>query len=98
MFDWDEGNIAHIALHDISPNEVVEVIGNHPIDLVRQDRNGEERFQQIGETRSGRVLVVVTTIRGSLIRVVTAFPANRAYREFYAEQKRSNPSGKSNSS
>ncbi len=98
MFEWDEGNIAHIALHDVFPVEAEEVIANRPMDLAKQDRYGEERLQQLGETLSGRVLIVVTTIRGSLLRVVTAFPANRAYREFYATHKVRLQSGNANSS
>ena len=87
MFDWDEANIAHIAEHDVLPHEAEEVITNNPLDLEEQDRNGESRLMQVGETTDKRVLMVVTTPRGSKIRVVTAFPANRAYREFYAAQK-----------
>jgi hypothetical protein len=26
MFDWDEANIVHIALHSVAPNEVEEAI------------------------------------------------------------------------
>jgi hypothetical protein len=28
MFDWDEGNISHIAEHGVSPDEAEEVVLN----------------------------------------------------------------------
>ncbi len=51
---------------------------------------------QIGATRSGRILVVITTLRGGKTRVVTAFPANRAYRAFYRAQMEGIENGKTN--
>ncbi|HEY5381725.1 MAG TPA: BrnT family toxin [Acidobacteriaceae bacterium] len=98
MFDWDEANIAHIAEHDVLPKEAEEVVLNNPLDLEEQDRNGESRLMQLGETANKRLLVVVTTPRGSKIRVVTAFAANRAYREFYAAHKTREDHGEKNSS
>jgi uncharacterized DUF497 family protein len=55
--------------------------------LERQIRNSEGRMLHLGETTSGRVLFVVVTVRNRMLRVVTAFPANRKARKFYAEQK-----------
>jgi uncharacterized DUF497 family protein len=87
MFSWDSANISHIAVHSISTEEVEQVIENSPVDLRQQLRNGEERTVHVGETANGRVLVVIATMRGELIRVVTAFPANKAMRKFYLAQK-----------
>jgi uncharacterized DUF497 family protein len=86
FFDWDDAIIAHIAEHEILPTEAEEVVSNKPVDVGYQNRNGEERLMQIGETLAGRVLIVVTTPRNGLLRVVTAFPASRAYRAFYASR------------
>ncbi len=86
-FDWDKANIKHIAKHGINPEEAQQVILNDPIDLTMQLRNGEERIPQVGETDAGRILVVVTTWRGNLVRVVTAFPAKPLLRKLYAAQK-----------
>jgi uncharacterized DUF497 family protein len=97
-FDWDEANIAHIAEHDVEPYEAEEVVTNRPIDLDSQTRNGELRLMQIGETETGRVLIVVTTLRDKKTRVVTAWPANKAYRAFYAEAKEQIDDGKENPS
>jgi uncharacterized protein len=87
MFDWNEANIRHIAEHGISPSEAEQVVLNNPLDLQFQLRNGEERIAQVGETDAGRILVVITTMRDDLIRVVTAFPAKERIRNVYLAQK-----------
>ena len=87
MFDWNEANISHIAEHGISPSEAEQVVLNNPLDLQFQLRNGEERIAQVGETDAGRILVVITTMRDDLIRVVTAFPAKERIRNVYLAQK-----------
>ncbi len=87
MFDWDEGNVAHIALHGVSREEAEEVLANKPLDLGSEVRNGEERVAHLGETSAGRILLVVVRVRLGRIRVVTAFTPNRQLRQFYANQK-----------
>jgi uncharacterized DUF497 family protein len=86
-FDWDEANIGHIAEHDITPIEAEEVIRNRPIVVEYQNRAGEPRIRQIGETSTGRILTVVTTRRGQSIRVVTAFPAKRRQRAQFLQAR-----------
>ena len=75
IFDWDKQNIEHLARHQILAVETEQVILNRPVDLDSHLRNGEERTVQIGETDSGRILIVVSTMRDSKVRVVTAWPA-----------------------
>jgi uncharacterized DUF497 family protein len=87
MFLWDRENLSHIARHDVSRDEAEQVIENNPLDLERQIRNGEERILHLGETATGRVRFVVVTVRNRILRVVTAFPAKRKARKFYAEQQ-----------
>lgn len=96
LFDWDEANLAHIAEQGVAMGEAEEVVSNRPVDMGHQTRHGEERLMQIGATLSGRVLVVITTLRGGKTRVVTAFPANRAYRAFYSAQTEEIDDGKTN--
>ena len=74
-FEWDASNRRHIAEHGVTPQETEELIRNGPIDLERQNRNGEERTLQIGATKAGRILVVVSAFSGSKIRVITAWDA-----------------------
>lgn len=86
-FEWDEHNRAHIARHKVRPEEAEQVVLNDPLDVEVQLQNGEERIVQIGETRRGRILVVVTTWRREKTRVVTAFSANKQLRELYARSR-----------
>ena len=81
---WDSANIAHIAAHGITPEGVEQALRNSPIGIAVYKRNGEERINQVGPTDEGRFLVVVTTMRDSRIRPVTAYPANRQLRQQYA--------------
>ena len=94
QFEWDEANIGHIAAHDVRPSEAEEVILNRPVDLGSELRNGEKRTAQIGETNSGRILVVISTMSGEKVRVVTAWPANTNYRRYFATLKRSGNVGR----
>jgi uncharacterized DUF497 family protein len=49
--------------------------------------DGEERTTSIGCTDRGRFLVVVTTLRGTRLGVVTAFPVPKALIDLYFAQK-----------
>ena len=93
-FDWDEQNIGHLARHQISPAEAEQVVINRPVDLASELRNGEERVPHIGETNAGRILVLVTTMRGKKVRVVTAWPANKNYRQYFRSLKRNGNVGR----
>ena len=86
-FEWDAANKAHIAEHRVAPEEAEQVLLNRPVDLNSELRNSELRIAQIGETNRGRVLVVISTMSGVKIRVVTAWPANKSYRRYFATLK-----------
>lgn len=88
-FEWDAANIAYLAEHGIVPEEAEQALLNRPVDLSSEVRNGEPRIAQIGETNQERVLVVISTMSGEKIRVVTAWPANKNYRRYFASLKRS---------
>jgi len=94
LFDWDEKNLRHVARHQIKPEEAEQVVLNRPIDLGSELRNGELRVAQIGETDAGRVLTVISTIVGEKIRIVTAWPADRNYRRYFASLKRNGNVGR----
>ncbi len=83
IFDWDDGNRKHIAKRRVTPAEAEQVVLNDPIDLTLQMSDGEERIVQVGATNKGRVLIVVSTWREEMIRVITAYPAPRQLRELY---------------
>ena len=76
-FDWGEANIGHIRGHGVAPDEVVQVFANEARDLRYKVVNNEERWTSIGHTDTLRILVVVWTMRGELVRTVTAFDARK---------------------
>lgn len=78
IFDWDSGNIEHIALHGVTTLDAEYALQHATLDIGYQDWHGEERFTEIGATASGRILILVTTWRGDRIRVVTAYDASRS--------------------
>lgn len=86
-FLWDNGNIEHIALHGVTPEEAEQVIENEPFEVGKVERNGELRIVQVGETDAGRLLLVAVTYRAERVRVVTAYPASRKFRKFYDQEK-----------
>ena len=87
VFDWDAVNRDHIASHHVSPEEAEQVIENDPLDIDAETVQGEDRIVSIGRTDQGRFLVVVTTLRGTRLRVVTAFAAPKSLIDLYFAQK-----------
>jgi hypothetical protein len=87
MFDWDEANLAHIARHGVTREEAEQTVLIAPLDLTHEYYEDEERFLLAGITSAGRVLLVVTTVRGDRMRVVTAYTAPAAMKRKYWEEK-----------
>lgn len=78
---WDEWNIAHIARHDVLPEEVEEVFRKTYIAYESYDG----RFEIIGTTKQKRILLIVLDpemVNGEYY-VVTAHTANKKDRELY---------------
>ena len=75
-FDWDEHNTKHLAAHEVTPAEFEQVMNNEPLDLGCDVIDDEQRFRSVGISDSGRLLLVVWTVRGEMVRAVTAFPAS----------------------
>ena len=87
VFDWDEANVAHVARHNVTPEEVEQVFANDPMDLGANVVDGEERFTGVGHTTRLRVLVLVWTMRGDAIRPITAFEASERLAARYLAEK-----------
>jgi uncharacterized DUF497 family protein len=94
QFDWNQQNVGHLAIHQITQVEAEQVILNRPVDLKSELRNGEERVPHVGETDEGRILIVVTTMSGNRIRVVTGWPAKERLRRYFETQKRNGNVGR----
>ena len=87
-FDWDDKKAnANLAKHGVTFHEAATVFGDR-LALTFHDPDhsgGEERFLTFGQSMSGRLLVVVHTVRGSSIRLISARPATRRERKIYEE-------------
>ncbi len=86
-FDWDAANIGHIAKHRVTVAEAEFVLRGPTLDYGYQDHNGEERYAEVGGTAHGRILMVITTWRGTKIRVVTAFDAEKNAKDEYLKTR-----------
>ncbi len=79
LTDDPDGNVQHIALHDVTIDEVEEVVGN-PHSSTVADKNRSGRFVTGGETADGRFLEVVweTVLEDPLtIYPITAYDSSR---------------------
>jgi hypothetical protein len=82
---FDEWNEEHIAQHGVIPEEVEEVCWQRP--YVSKTR--QERLRVIGQTESGRYLVVILVSRGKgSYYVITARDATQAERRLFARHKK----------
>ena len=86
-FHWDAGNATkNWQTHQVSQAECEQIFFNQPL-LVADDvkhSQHEPRLFALGQTNAGRLLFVVFTIRGDLIRVISARDMSRAERRAYA--------------
>jgi len=89
-FQWDAGNSEKSWLrHQVSRIEAEEVFFRDPL-VAAEDREhstDEERFFALGRTSTRRPLFVVFTLRGALIRVISAREMTRKEREAYGIQE-----------
>ncbi len=88
-FDWDVGNILkNWEAHRVSASECEQIFFNRPLVTAPDVRhsNVEDRYYALGQTDTGRELFVVFTIRGSLIRVISARDMNRKEKKEYGKQ------------
>ena len=89
-FQWDQGNIdKNLVKHNVEHWECEQVFFNEPL-IVLDDPGhslSEKRWAAFGRTDAGRLLVVIFTKRGGLLRVISARDMNKKEREFYEESE-----------
>jgi hypothetical protein len=87
-FDWDSGNAPKLwERHQVTPGECEQVFFGEPLLVapdVRHSRT-EQRWAAWGRTADGRALAVVFTLRGELIRPLSAGEMNRKERRLYEQ-------------
>jgi uncharacterized DUF497 family protein len=95
-FDWDAGNSdKNWTKHRVSDDECEEIFFNQPV-VVRADQprsGGEARYYALGQTDQGRRLFVAFTLRGKLIRVISARDMNHNERGIYDTYEKSEEKG-----
>ncbi|MBX3057206.1 MAG: BrnT family toxin [Anaerolineae bacterium] len=88
-FQWDDGNSdKNWYSHQVTNRECEELFFNRPF-IVRSDSahaQSEERYYGLGRTDRDRWLFVAFTVRGDLVRVISARDMNRRETRIYAEK------------
>jgi uncharacterized protein len=89
IFDWDEDKAdTNLQKHQVSFTEASTVFGD-PLSTIIGDpqhsHQGEDRYLNMGRSIRGRLLVVVYTVRGSVIRLISCRRATQAERRIYEE-------------
>src|ERR1019366_9443876 len=93
-FDWDDGNrLKNESKHNVTAVECEQVFFNEPLAILegaaRSDT--EQRHAVLGRTDEDRLLTIIFTIRGSLLRVISARDMSRRERKFCHDHKESTP-------
>ena len=87
-FDWDAGNLEkNWNKHHVSPGECEEIFFNLPL-LLKDDvihSQTELRYFVLGQTNTGRFLLIVFTVRRKKIRVISARDMNQKEKNSYEQ-------------
>lgn len=79
-FEWDMGNLTHIARHNVTSDEAEEVFSDRDNvwqEDIEHSTNREIRYLIIGKTEKGRLLYQVFIRRGNKIRVLSSRDAHK---------------------
>src|ERR1017187_4132789 len=87
LFDWADANRARLSRQDVAPEDAEQVVLGASLPLEIEERSGEDRHTELGETSAGRLLLVAWIWRRGKVRVVTAFPAKRKWRALWRRIK-----------
>jgi uncharacterized DUF497 family protein len=85
-FQWDAANSGKIwERHRVAPTECEELFFNGPLIVGEDDEHSasEQRMFGLGKSDAGRLLFVAFTVRGRLIRVISARDMSRKERRIY---------------
>jgi uncharacterized DUF497 family protein len=88
--EWDPAKAeSNVSKHGVTFSEAATVFRD-PLSATAPDpdhSDEEERWLIIGESESGRLLIVAHTERGDTIRIISARELTRAERRAYAERR-----------
>lgn len=85
-FEWDEDkNQSNLEKHGIDFNDAVRIFEEKVL-VYPSPRNEEERFVVLGKWNQ-RLIAVVFTKRGNVIRIISARIARRKERKLYEQDR-----------
>jgi hypothetical protein len=94
-FDWDEGNARKNEKHGVTQAEAEQVFFNEPLFITPDEKHSESerRYRALGETATGRRLMVIFTLRqaGAMVRVISTRNMNPKERKLYEQEFKSKP-------
>ena len=78
-FEWERYNLAKIAAHSLTLNAVEAVISDPASITIEQQREADEESRNltVGYV-AGKRIAAVWTLRGEIVRPITAWPESRA--------------------
>ncbi len=85
-FLWDNGNRnKNFLKHHVSNGECEEIFFNQPLLIINDNKHSQNeiRYSAFGKTDSCRLLTIIYTVRGELIRVISARDMSRKERKYY---------------
>ncbi len=88
-FDWDKANLLkNWEKHTVSHLEAEQVFFNEPLIVFEDLKHSleESRWYVLGRTDESRKLMIVITIRGDKIRVISARDMSREERKIYEKE------------
>jgi len=87
-YQWDPNKAkSNEKKHGIKFADVVSIFEDENAITIEDDNPNENRFITIGRDILWRILVVVYTFRGHIIRIISARKATARERKMYEEQK-----------
>ena len=84
--EWDSKKAqSNFKKHGISFTEALTALEDERAITIEDEYSGERRFVTLGLGESGRLVVVVYTYRGEVIRIISVRKATTAERAAYEE-------------
>jgi uncharacterized DUF497 family protein len=87
-YQWDPNKAkSNLKKHGVRFADAVSVFEDENAITIEDEHESENRFITIGRDILLRILVVVYTFRGHIIRIISARKATASERKIYEEQK-----------
>ncbi len=74
LFIWDDGNLDHLALHQIQESEAEEIFFNSYIITPNKKKYGPKKYRIDGRTNAGRkIRLIFEDFGSSSARIITGW-------------------------